>query len=47
VQDGTDEQGMAGLGPVVAAIVGAFRVDQDVGDVLRIADLIVALADFE
>ncbi|MOA39481.1 hypothetical protein D3C78_1612660 [compost metagenome] len=47
VQDGADQQRMAGLFPVVAALQGAFRIDQDVGDVLHIAYLVRAAPDLQ
>ena len=47
VQDGADQQRVAGLLPVIAPLQRAFRVDQDVGDVLDVADLPFAAADLE
>ena len=47
VEDRADQQGVAGLLPVVALLEAAFGVDQHVGDVLRIAHFPLALADFE
>ncbi|MNL05147.1 hypothetical protein D3C87_1257300 [compost metagenome] len=47
VQDGADQQRMAGLLPVVAALQGAFRVDQDVGDVLNVTDFVCTAPHFE
>src|SRR3546814_10979122 len=38
---------MAGLLPVLPALEHAFRVDQDVGDVLDVADLVRPLAHLE
>ena len=39
MQDGPDQQGMTGLFPVIAPLKTAFGIDQDVGDVLDVADL--------
>jgi hypothetical protein len=39
MKDGADEQGVAGLFPVVPFLERAFGVDQHVGDVLDVADL--------
>jgi len=36
-----------GLLPMVAPVAGAFGIDQDVGDVLDVADLVLAAAHFE
>ena len=47
VQDGAGQQRMRRLLPVVAPLLGAFRVDQDVGDVLHVAHLLRALAHLE
>ncbi|MDT4867134.1 hypothetical protein FQZ97_1020270 [compost metagenome] len=42
VQDGADQQRMAGLFPVITSLQCTFRVDQDIGDVLYIAHLVGA-----
>ena len=47
MQDGADQQRVAGLFPMVAPLQRAFGVDQNVGDVLHVADFVRALADFE
>jgi hypothetical protein len=47
VQDGAGQQGVGGLVPVVAPLARAFRVDQDVGDVLHVAHLVRALAHLQ
>ena len=47
VEDRSDEQGVAGLFPVVALFETAFRIDQDVGDVLNIAHFPFAAAHLE
>ena len=47
MQDGADQQGMGGLLPMVAPLARAFRIDQDVGDVLHVAHLVLALAHLE
>ncbi len=47
MQDGADQQGMTGLLPVAAPFQRPFRINQDVGDVLDIADLVRPFAHFE
>ena len=47
VEDHADQKRMAGLLPMVAAFQGAFRVHQNIGDVLHVADFVRSLADFE
>ena len=47
MQDGADQQRVAGLLPVVAAFQRAFGIDQDVGDVLDVAHLMLAAAHLE
>ena len=47
VQDGADQQRMAGLLPVVAPLQRALGIDQDVGDVLDVADLPLATTDLQ
>jgi hypothetical protein len=47
VQDGADQECVGGFFPMVAALEGALRVDQDVRDVLHVAHLVRAAADFE
>ena len=47
VQDRADQQRMAGLLPVVPALQRALRIDQDVGDVLDVANLPFAAADLQ
>ncbi len=47
VQDGADQQRVAGLLPMVSPLQRALRIDQDVGDVLDVADLAIAAADLE
>ena len=42
MQDRADEEAVAGLLPVIAAIERPFRINQDVGDVLDVAHLLVA-----
>ena len=39
MKDGTDQQRMAGLLPVVPAFERAFGIDQDVSDILDVANL--------
>ena len=47
VQDGADQQRVAGLLPVVPLFERPFGIDQDVGDVLNVADFPFAAADLE
>ncbi|MNT85999.1 hypothetical protein D3C72_2262380 [compost metagenome] len=47
MQDGADQQSMAGLLPVVAPLQRAFGIDQDVCDVLHVAHLMRATPDLE
>ena len=47
VKDDADQERVAGLFPVIAPLERAFRIDQDVGDVLDVADFVEALADFK
>ena len=47
MQDSADKQGMAGLFPMIAPLEGSFRINENVGDILRITYLAVALADLE
>ena len=47
VQDGTDEQRVTGLLPMVPALESPFWIDQDVGDVLDVPHLLVAASDLE
>ena len=47
MQDRADQQRVAGLLPMVAPLERAFGIDQDVGDVLDVAHLLLAAADLE
>ena len=47
VQDRADQQRVAGLLPVVPPLQRALGIDQDVGDVLDVADFPFAAADLE
>ena len=47
VQDGAGQQGVSRLVPVIAAVAGAFGINEDVGDVLHIAHFLRALAHFQ
>ncbi len=47
VQDRADQQRMAGLFPMVAPLQRTFRVDEDIGDILDIADLVHAAPHLE
>jgi hypothetical protein len=38
MQDGADKERVAGLLPMIPPLQRAFRIDQDVGDVLDVAD---------
>lgn len=44
---GTNQEGVAGLLPVVRLLQATLLVDQDVGDVLDVAHLPLAAADLE
>src|SRR5258706_15770008 len=44
---GTDQQRMAGLLPVVPAFERAFWIDEDVGDILDVANFPLALPHFQ
>ena len=47
MEDRADQERVAGLFPMIAAFERAFGIDQDIGDVLDVAHLGVAAADFE
>ncbi|QYU70876.1 acetyl-CoA carboxylase biotin carboxylase subunit [Leptolyngbya sp. 15MV] len=47
VEDGADQQRVAGLLPVVPPLQCTLGIDQDVGDVLDVAHLAIAAADLE
>lgn len=47
MQDCADQQRMGGFLPVIAALQRALRIDQDVSDVLDVADLMDAAANFQ
>jgi len=47
VEDRSDQQRVGGLLPMVAALERPFGIDQDVGDVLDIADLLQASPHLE
>lgn len=47
VEDGADQQRMAGLLPMVAPFQRPFGIDQNIGDILDIADFAGPAADFE
>ena len=46
MQNGPDEQRMAGLFPVIAPFKRAFGIDQHIGDVLHVAHLVDAASHF-
>ena len=47
MQDGADQERVAGLLPMVPPLQRAFGIDEDVGDVLDVADFPFAAADFQ
>src|SRR3546814_2811787 len=47
MEDDADQQRMAGFLPVIAPLQGAFGIDQDIGDILHIADFMAAFAHFK
>jgi hypothetical protein len=47
VKDDADEQRMAGLLPMIAPLQRAFWIDEDVGDVLNVAHLVLAAAGLQ
>src|SRR5260364_430314 len=47
MQNGTDEQRMAGLLPMISALECTFGIDQNIGDILGVADLIVAFTNLK
>ena len=47
MQDGADQQGVAGLFPMVPAFKRALGIDQDIGDVLDVAHLVRPLAHLQ
>ncbi len=47
VQDGTDQQRVTGLLPMVPALQCPLGIDEDVGDVLDVPHLFVAAPDLE
>ena len=47
MQDGADQEGVTGLLPMVTPLERAFRVDENVGDILNVAHFGVATPDFE
>jgi len=47
VQDGPDQQRVAGLLPVVPALQGALRIDQNISDVLDVANLRFSATDLQ
>ncbi len=47
MENGADEQGVAGLFPMIAPLERAFGINQDVGDILHIAHLAVATPHFK
>ena len=47
MQDGANQKGVAGLFPMGAPLEGAFRIDQNVRNVLDIANLVRAFADLQ
>jgi hypothetical protein len=47
MEDGADQERVAGLLPVISFLERALWIDQDVGDVLNVADLPFAAATLE
>ena len=47
MQDRANEQRMAGLFPVIAAFQRALGIDENVGDVLDVADFVLAAANLK
>src|SRR5712671_901981 len=47
MQNRANKQGVTGLLPMIAALERAFGIDEDVGDILSVADLTVTFADLE
>jgi hypothetical protein len=47
MEDGADQERVAGLLPVISFLERALWIDQDVGDVLNVADLPFAAANLE
>ncbi|GBQ21135.1 hypothetical protein AA12717_0782 [Gluconacetobacter sacchari DSM 12717] len=47
MQDGADQQGVRGFLPMIALLQTAFRIHEDVGDVLGIADFPLPTPDFQ
>ena len=47
MQDGADQQSVAGLLPMGAPLQSAFRIDQNVRNVLNVANFVRAFADFQ
>ena len=47
MRDGADRQGVTGLLPMRPPLQRTFRIDQDVGEVLHVADLVRSLAHLQ
>jgi hypothetical protein len=47
MQDGADQEGVTGLLPMATPLERAFRVDENVGDILNVTHFGVATPDFE
>lgn len=47
MQDRADQQRVTGLLPMVPLLQAPFRIDENVGDVLHVANLPFAAADFQ
>lgn len=47
LRDGANTSGVAGLLPMIASFQRAFRVHQNVGDVLNVANLALAFTHFQ
>src|SRR5689334_19072622 len=47
MQNRANQQGMAGLFPMIAALESAFGIDENVGNILGVTHLVVALTDLK
>jgi len=47
MQDRADQERVAGFLPVIAPVERAFRIYQDVGDILDVADLVGTAPNFQ
>ena len=47
VEDRADQQRMGGLLPMIAPLERTFRIDEDIGDILDVADLMIPAANLK